>query len=313
MPFILFDAHCDTIQKICDSNQELMKNSLHVSLENMRNNQHIQVFAAFIDKKNDLLPPFERCNSLIDCYYNQIHKYQNHILHCKCISDIMAAISAGKTASILSVEGGEALEGKIENVEYFFKRGVRMMTLCWNYKNELGCGVLEDDKTGLSGFGRSVVCEMNRLGMAIDVSHICENGFWDVIETSSMPVVASHSNAFSLKNNKRNLTDEQIKAIIKCDGCIGINLYREFLGGEDADIYTVIRHIEHILELGGENNIGFGSDFDGMDLLPCEIKGIIDLNKIPEELSKVGYSRELIEKVTYKNFMRVLGNVFKEI
>ncbi len=309
MQYTIFDGHCDTIQKICDTNQSLRKNNLHISVENMSANRHIQVFAAFIDKKEDKLSPFNRCKQLIDCYFSEINKNSETISHCLNTKDIENAINHKKNAALLSIEGGEAIEGNLKNLRYFYDRGVRVMALTWNYDNEISGSIGESNSKGLSAFGKSVVDEMNNLNMIIDVSHISVPGFWDVIENTIKPIVATHSNAYGLKKHKRNLNDEQIKAIINNGGCIGINLYAEFLNDKDCKISDVIRHIEYILSLGGENNIGFGSDFDGMDKQPKEIKGIKDISKIPDEMLRLGYPYELVEKITHKNFLRLFNNL----
>lgn len=311
MSYTLFDAHCDTVQKMCDTRQGLFKNNCHIDLKRMRKNNHIQFFAAFVDKKSDKLPPFERCNQLIDCYHNEIKKNANYISHCISYEDIDCALKEHKVAALLSIEGGEALLGNIDNLKYFYDRGVRLITLCWNYENEICDGIGEKRGRGLTEFGRVLVNEMTELGMIIDVSHISEKGFWDVIEQVQMPISATHSNVFKLKDHKRNLNDDQIKAIIKNDGCIGINLYTEFLSSKICKISDVIRHIEYILALGGENNIGIGCDFDGMNSLPEGVRGIEDLEKIPEALLKLGYSGELVEKITHKNFLRLVNEVLK--
>lgn len=305
MPYTIFDAHCDTIQKLCDTHQHITRNNLHISLENMSKHRHIQTFALFIDKKKDPLTPFNRCNQLLDCYFNEINNNFDKISHCTNASDINNAIKSNKIAALLSIEGGEALEGKLENLEYFYKQGVRLMTLTWNYDNEISGSIGETYTRGLTRFGKETIHKMNDLGMLIDVSHISHQGFWDVVETTNKPIAATHSNAYSLKNHKRNLNDQQIKAIIQNNGFIGINLYSEFLTDKDCTITDMIRHIEYILALGGENILGFGSDFDGMDSLPKEIKGIQDIQKIPDLLLKLGYSDGLVEKITHKNFLRL--------
>ena len=311
MPNIIFDAHCDTISKIADSNESLLKNSFHIDLERMQKNRHIQVFAAFINKKEDKLSPFLRCNQLIDCYHRQIFENHDKIQHCSSIEDILSVIKQNKVAALLSIEGGEALMGNIENLLYFYDRGVRLITLCWNYSNEIADGVEEDRGRGLTAFGKTVATRMNELGMVIDISHISPKSFWDVLETTKKPIVASHSNAYSICKHKRNLTDEQILAIIKNNGCIGINLYRDFLSDGECDISSVLKHIEYIMALGGENNIGLGSDFDGMSSLPSGFKGIENLGEILEELLKIGYSEKLVENILYGNFLRVFKENFK--
>ncbi len=304
MNYITLDAHCDTIQKICDNNKCLRENDLHIDLKRLGNMKHIQVFAAFIDKEKDPVSPFKRANQLIDCYFDEIRKNSDSIEHTINTTQAKECVSKGKTAAFLSIEGGEALEGDINNLEYFYERGVRVLTLAWNYDNEL-C-----TKNGLTSFGKEVVNRMNQLGMLIDVSHIPEKGFWDVAGISQMPICASHSNAFSVKAHKRNLTDEQIKTIIKAEGCIGINLYTEFLKDGVCKTEDVFKHIDHILALGGENAIGLGADFDGMDSLPEGIHGIESIPYLAELMEKHNYQSNTIEKIMSSNFLALFDKVF---
>lgn len=304
----IFDAHCDTVQKITDFGGGLFENNFHVDINRMSKskNQQIQTFAAFLDKKNDKLTPFLRCSELIDRYFAEIEKNKKYIKHCNNVCDIKETLKSGKIAALLSVEGGEVIEGDLEKLDYLFLRGVRIMTLSWNYPNEITGSIAEENGNGLSDFGKQVARKMNELGMMIDVSHISEKGFWDVIETTKKPILATHSNAKAICGHRRNLSDAQICAIIKNGGCIGINLYSEFLSNEDANINNILRHIEHILSLGGENNIGLGSDFDGMDSLPKGIKGIEDIHKIFEEMRERGYGEMLIKKISSENFLGVM-------
>lgn len=306
----VFDAHCDTVQKITDFGGNIVDNSYHIDLNRLNlYGGYIQIFAAFIDKESDTLPPFKRCNQLIDRYLSEIGKVKDKITHCLNSKDIKSALSEGRIASLLSIEGGEALEGQIENIEYFYKCGVRAMTLTWNYTNEISGGIGDLNNGGLTYFGKSVVSKMNKLGMLIDVSHISEQGFWDVIEATKCPIAATHSNAKKLCQHPRNLSDEQICAIIKNGGCIGVNLYSEFIGGDKCSIKDVINHIEHILALGGENNIGLGCDFDGMSKLPEGIDGVQDIYKLFDEMQRCGYADLLINKISSGNFLNLCEKI----
>ena len=304
----VFDAHCDTLQKITDTGKTLLHNSYHVDIERIieTRNNYAQVFAAFINKEQDVFPPFLRCEQLIDKYFDEIKINSSFIRHCVNEREIKEAFNENKIASLLSIEGGEALEGKIENLNYFYNRGVRIITLTWNYSNEI-CDGIDVNKKGLSDFGKKVVSEMNDLGMMIDVSHISEKGFWDVLEHTKKPVAATHSNSRAICPHKRNLSDEQICAIINNGGCIGINLYSPFLSENESSIKNIIKHIEHILSLGGENSIGLGCDFDGIDMLPEEISGVQDLYKLFDELGRLSYSDLLIEKLSSRNFLELIN------
>ena len=308
-----FDAHCDTVQKITDFGGGLFENTYYIDIKRILNtkHKHIQVFAAFIDKKNDALAPFSRCGQMIDRYYAEIERNKGLISHCNGFDNIKTALGNGKIASLLSVEGGEAIEGSLEKLSELYFRGVRILTLCWNYSNEITGSIAEENGGGLSAFGKAVVRKMNDLGMLIDVSHISEKGFWDVLETTKKPIAATHSNSKSICRHKRNLSDEQIRGVIKNGGCIGINLYSKFLSekGTCAGITDILRHIEHILSLGGENNIGFGSDFDGMDSLPNGIENVGDIHKIFDEMRRIGYSESLIKKISSENFLNLMQKI----
>jgi membrane dipeptidase len=163
-------------------------------------------------------------------------------------------------AAFISIEGAELFGCDLNRLDDFYARGVRALNLCWNHLNAL-CS-----EKGLTELGERFVTRCNELGIIIDVSHLRDEAFWDVIRLTTAPVMASHSNSRVICPHKRNLTDEQFKAIIKCRGVAGINMYAHFLG-ENPDVNTVIRHIEHFLSLGGAENIALGCDFDGCDTL----------------------------------------------
>jgi membrane dipeptidase len=210
------------------------------------------------------------------------------------------------------VEGGDILEGEIVNLQILYRLGVRAMTLTWNHRNEIADGVLENiSKGGLSVFGHEVIREMNQLGMLIDVSHISEEGFYDVIEASSKPIAATHSNAWSVRPHPRNLKDEQITLLADKGGVIGINFYPVFLSDRKAGLYDIIRHIEHIAGLAGIDVIGFGSDFDGIEETPEEVNGPQAFEKIINALLKLNYKEEDVLKIAYKNYTRLLRDVLK--
>lgn len=304
-----FDAHCDTMSRILDKDSRLLSNDLEIDLQRMPE-KYIQVFAAFVDKEHCGCSPLNRCLRIIERYHSEIEKNSSSIRHCVTYDEIIQALSDGKRAAVLSVEGGEALDGNLSALWALYRLGVRLITLTWNYPNEIADGALTESKGGLTAFGKNVVREMNRLGMVIDVSHLSERGFWDVIEITSSPVVASHSNAQALCGHLRNLTDEQICAVIQNRGVIGLNFYPEFLNDSGrADIEDILRHLEHMLELGGEDCVGFGSDFDGVERLPDGITGIQDMHCLTERMLQRGYSDDLVKKIAAENFLRV----FREI
>lgn len=309
---IRVDAHCDTITEAMDKKESLYKNGLHIDLERLqRDGNHVQFFAAFIDpvecKGSELL----RFIRILDFFQQQVEQYNEYIAICRSYQDIQDTLAMGKTAAILSVENGGALQGDLSVLRILYRLGVRSICLTWNFTNEIADGVKDSENgIGLTSFGKAAVAEMNRLGMLVDVSHLSEKSFWDVQEVSSAPIIASHSNSRVLCRHPRNLDDEQLKAIKSSNGVIGINLYPHFLNDAGhASIDDILRHIEHIAAVTGEDHIGLGADFDGIECLPEGIQGIQEVDKILERLLALNYSQQFIDKFAGANFLRVIRQV----
>jgi len=311
---LVVDAHCDTLTKAMELNTNIQKNECHIDLHRLKQyEQYVQFFAAFIDPDLYKGCAMRRAIQVIDFFYGQLDIYSDDIMLCCNYNDILRAYENNKVAALLSIEGGEALEGSLGALRMFYKLGVRSLCLTWNYRNEIADGVIDGESGGgLTHFGKEVVAEMNKLGMLIDVSHLSERGFWDVCEFSSQPIIASHSNSKSVCSNIRNLTDSQISAIKEKGGVIGINFYPLFLNNTyKACITDIIRHIEHISAFAGCDYIGLGSDFDGIGYTPENIKGVQDTYLLFNELLKLNYSEEFLRKFAGENFMRVIKQVLK--
>ena len=217
-----------------------------------------------------------------------------------------------KAATLLAIEEGGAIDGSLEALRCLYELGVRAMTLTWSNRNDIADGINEEATgSGLTLFGKQVVAEMNRLGMLVDVSHISTAGFWSVIETSTKPIIATHSNAKSLCSHPRNLNDEQIKALAQNGGLAGITFAGQFLEEDwrNACIESVYKHIDYMLNLiGNDDHIGFGSDFDGISHPPYNIQGVQDYKPLIEYLSKY-YSDKTINKITHQNVINLLQKV----
>lgn len=298
MKYSIFDTHCDTLCSVLDYGKSIVMNECHVDIERMKKyEQYTQVFACFID------PVYKSCAA--DRTLNLIDTFHN------TVSDKLPDNVRG----ILSIEGGEGIYS-LAHLRNFYRLGVRIIALTWNFSNHIASGALETDETrGLTEFGKLVVAEMNRLGIFADVSHLNDKSFYDVAEYSNKPIIASHSNARAVCRSKavcpveRNLTDDQFEIIKKSDGCVGINFCPDFLNESGkADIEDIVRHIEHFMSLGGEDNVGIGADFDGIDSTPDGINGVEDIYKIFDRLLQKGYTENQIEKISHKNFERILGN-----
>lgn len=309
---IIVDAHCDTITRIMELNSGFNRNDCHIDLERLKKaGKMVQFFAAFIEPSYGQAYSLRRALQIIDRLYMEMETYKDDIMLCCNYNDIEAAHNQGKVAAMLSIEGGEALQGDISALRMLYRLGVRSICLTWNYRNEIADGVKDGESGGgLTPFGKKVIAEMNRLGMLVDLSHISERGFWDVMETSQSPVIVSHSNARKLCSHVRNLNDDQIIAVRDNGGVIGINLYPDFLSdSSEASVKDVIAHIEYFSGLIGPEHIGLGADFDGIEKVPQGLEGIQDIHKIFNELEKLNYSSENIEKFAGKNFLRLIENV----
>ncbi len=291
----IFDLHADTISKLIQTKKELMENNLHIDAKRLFSfSSYVQVFAVFSE---EFVPDNAKTEvkNIIKRFYEECEK--NKISICKNYNDYM--LSKGRVKAFLSIEGGYCIEN-LTDIDWLYNMGVRMIAPTWNYGSGLASGVLDAIDSGLSEFGKSAVVKMNELGIIIDVSHISEKSFWDIIKISRKPVIASHSNLKSVKENPRNLTDEQFSAICKSGGVCGINLYPLFFGD---DIKNIVEHVKKMLVLGGEDNIAIGADFDGIDRLPVGVCGVEDMEKV---IKLLPVTREIREKIAFRNALRVL-------
>lgn len=311
---VVVDAHCDTLTAMIGQKRRLgeFSGGGQLDLPRLRaGGVNVQFFAAFIAPECKTLAA-RRTLELIDLFYREIKENEKDILPVKSKVEIDEALASGRIAALLSVEGGEALEGSIGVLRMLHRLGVRGLTLTWNGRNELGDGMGEE-KTGggLTSFGVAVVKEMNRLGMLVDVSHLSEKGFWDVIRVSGQPVIASHSNCRVLCEHPRNLNDGQIRALAGKGGVMGITFVPDFLGGAKPSVKEVLDHIDHAAAVGGVECVGLGSDFDGTDHLPAGLEDCAKIPAVTGGLIDRGYSDDAIKKILGGNFLRVIGQVLK--
>ncbi len=305
---LICDLHCDLPNKILDG-ASLNDKTCQWSLSKLKTeNTYVQTFAHFVDARK-YPAAFSRVDAMLQNFKAKLA--DTDIALVLTADDLEENIRAGRLSAILSMEGGEALDGKIENVEYFYHMGVRFLTLTWSLKNDI-CESCVSGDAPLTDFGKAVVREMNRLHMTPDVSHMCEKGFWSTLETSTRPIVATHSNAKKLCAHARNLTDEQFLAIQSRGGLVGINFYAPFLenDAQKASLDSIARHIEHFLALGGEDTLCLGGDLDGMPTPAKGLSGIGDVDKIAEKLARLNYSDHLIEKIMGENVRRFVRDWF---
>ncbi len=310
---LIIDGHCDTAAALLDRKGDLYENDCRIDLKRLLlSDRRVQFFAAFANpqlyKNNELV----RVLSILDYMHVSAEKHSDKISICLNTCDIENTLSSGRVAALLSVEGGDALGGELHVLRHLYRLGVRSMLLTWNHRNELADGAHEKPGAGLSGFGRQVVAEMNRLGMIVDVSHLCEASFNDVLELSEAPVIASHSNAKAVCSHPRNLSDAQLRDIRSKGGVVGINFYPYFLNNtQTASLDDVIKHIEHICSITGEDHIGLGPDYDGIDCVPEGLENVRYLPALFDRLLSLNYTDAFIEKLAGLNFFRVIRQILK--
>ncbi len=306
MKISLIDGHCDTLVKAYEENKTLSKNDLHIDFERLNKyDSPLQFFAMWIDKKY-FDHAFNKTNEYIDFFNREIENNKTIVSKVLTYQDYLKNKNEGKISALLAIEGGEAIEAKIDNLIALFNRGVRAMTLTWNYANAIADGAGVEDPKGLTEFGREVVSKMNELGMIVDVSHLADKSFWDVCEVAKKPFIATHSNARSICSHKRNLTDEQLKAIANRGGLTGINIYRTFISDSAVcNMTNVLNHIDHILNVAGEDVLGIGCDLDGIESMPDGFTGVESINDLLLAISDK-FGERIAEKIAFGNFSRVL-------
>ena len=299
-----FDAHCDTVSRCLETGEGLCRNGGHIDLWRAKCfARYAQFFALYADAAEtpDL---WGRCKELHDCFVREMAENANCVKQCRTGIEVDAVTAAGKCAAILSIEGADLLECQIDRIKTAADWGIRFLNPVWNRANILSGTNMEDTSRGLSPYGREFIREMEANRIYADVSHISDSGFWDILRMTRRPVVASHSNSRTLRDHPRNLTDDMFRAIRETGGVVGINLYRNFVG--DDQMETLLRHIEHFLNLGGEKTVCIGGDLDGCEVLAGGLRGIEDIPKIYDALCARGYSQNLLNDIFWNNLRRLL-------
>lgn len=326
------DMHCDTILELLNHpEKELFQNDLSIDIQKLqKGNYLLQNFALFTDQKA-LSIPEQQTMRLMDVFWNEIEKNKEYIAPVFSYEDIEKNEKAGKLSALLTLEDGGVVFNDLSMLRNYYRLSVRMIALTWNYPNGIGYPNFSmDDFTdykqasplqqidtvhGLTEFGIQYVQEMERLGMIIDVSHLNDAGFYDVLKYTTKPFVASHSNARSICSAARNLSDEMIRALHARGGVMGINFCGDFLEKHKipngpSRIEAMVRHICHIKKIAGIDCIGLGTDFDGIHS-DLEIPDASNMYKLAQALLENGFTQEEIEKIFYKNVLRVYKAILK--
>lgn len=311
MNFPVFDLHCDTalalLGETVNEAGALRKNDLHIDLERASSlGGYAQCFACFTTPW-EKLPEGTTVTQLFEremvTVLREVEKNQDLISLAYSPAEIEENRKNGKMSAILTIEGPAGFDFDPALLEDLYKIGFRITTLGWNEKNVL-CG---SHKTGggLTDLGKEYVFEAQRLGMLIDVSHISDEAFWDIMKITQGPVIATHSNSRAVHNVSRNLTDDMFQAICQTGGVAGLNMYTDFLG-ENATLETVCDHVEHWLGLGGGKHIALGGDLDGCESLPAGFAGVQDYPKLAQALLNRGISEQIVQDIYWNNAMGVM-------
>ncbi|MEI5890031.1 membrane dipeptidase [Bacillus cereus] len=304
MEMKIFDAHCDVLFQLWSAQgKKDFKNDpqLHITFEQLKKRKgSIQCFAIYVPETVLYEKRFEVALQMVDIFYNEILSLPGvKFIQTK---DDINMLKQDEIGALLTLEGCEAIGKDAMKLRLFYRLGVRSFGLTWNYANLLADGALETRGAGLTTFGKHIVQELNMLHLWTDVSHLNERSFWDVIEIAKNPI-ASHSNCYKFCQHPRNLNDEQIRALIKKNSVIGVTFVPQFLTSErQANITDIVRHIEYICSLGGEKNIGFGSDFDGILETVVDLTAYREYENVVNELYK-HYDASMVERFLYDNFI----------
>lgn len=369
---ILVDTHNDILTSAIDdkvSFDQPLKGKTHSDLGRFKEGGvDVEIFSVWSDGSYGPGKGFKRANQQIDTLYAVIQRNPDKITLVTNPTELMKAVRQQKLAAMIGVEGGHMIEDRLDYLDSLYKRGVRYMTLTWNNSTSWATSAMDETpgsrqqfgadsaaqdikerKKGLTDFGKQIVRHMNELGMMVDLSHVGEQTFWDAINTTSKPVLVSHSCVYSICPVFRNLKDDQIKAVAKNGGVIHLNFFSGFVDsgfvGRNrafnqkhkaerdsirktvtdpyfADNYLfqkyadevkslrpplslLIDHLDYIVKLVGEDHVGLGSDFDGINSAPQQLDDVTSFPLITQELVKRGYSKKAIRKILGGNFIRV--------
>jgi membrane dipeptidase len=311
------DLHCDTASAMLEENQPLKENSLKIDIKKLKKGEALaQFFAMYIDKERHK-NSYAYCVEMLMNFKKELALNKETITLCRNISDLEKAKEEKKIGAFLSIEEGAVLEGELEKLDFFKEQGISAITLLWNYENELGFPNYEwkyQDR-GLKKRGFEFVERMNELGMLVDVSHLSDAGFKDVLNHSKQPIIATHSNARIITHHARNLSDSMLKELANKGGVAGLAFSVNFLqepekmsGERLAKIEDMVRHIEHIKNVAGIEVIALGSDYDGI-MNPVEMEDASLMQKLSEALLKNGFFYNEVEKIFFKNAWRIMSDV----
>ena len=314
-----FDAHCDTIHRchtagtlfrdpelraFYDIAGNLRRSGGHIDLERAGGfARYAQFFALYqsprLVPKGSSMP--EQGVLLHQRFLREMEENRERILPCRTGAEVDEAVGQGKAAALLSIEGAELLDCDIQRLDTAYDWGVRLLNPVWNYANRLSGSNAQQPEQGLTAYGRDFLQRMEELSIYVDVSHLSDAGFWDVVRLSRRPVVASHSNSRAVCPHRRNLTDAMLRALADRGCLVGVNFYAGFLGPHGTSrLADLTRHIRHMIQVGGLDLVALGSDFDGIDC-PLELEDAGHMDRLVQAMEGAGFTPREIEAVCWKN------------
>jgi len=312
--FTVVDTHVDTLLAAVHGIRSLgvRSHSGHVDFPRLREGGvDVQFFAHYIEPDYKPDRGLLRFMQIADVFYREVEENSDIAQVALSARDIQRITWEGRIACILAVEGAEAMQGDLSVLRMLHRLGVRCIGLTWNQRNQLADGVGEmRTGGGLTTLGVKAVREMNRLGIIVDVSHLSDPGFWDVVDCTDQPFIATHSNARSVCDHPRNLTDEQIDSLAERGGVMGMNFAPAFVDAKRATLDRVLDHVDYISDRVGPAHVGLGSDFDGIRDTPEGLEDVTRMPRITEGLLERGYSDDDVQAILGENFLRVCREVW---
>ena len=318
----VWDLHCDTLSELRRAEKNgtpasFAHNDLHIDLEKLQAGDYmLQCLAAFVNLADPTpgADPLVTALEEIDLFKRIMAKYPDRIAPVYTAADIRKNAEAGKISGLLTVEEGGCCKGSLGVLRRMYELGVRMMTLTWNHDNELaapqanpGGPLAAQTQRGLTETGFAFLAEMERLHMIVDVSHLSDRGFWDIVEHGTRPFAASHSNCRALCPHTRNLTDAMIRALAEKGGIAGLNYYAAFLDTDPAHpeacrstVERIAEHAAHYKQVGGIGVLALGSDFDGIDG-HHQLETAADMPLLADALRKAGFTEDEVERIFWRN------------
>ena len=297
----LFDLHCDTIERMEELGEDMLTDKTQLSLKYLpQMEKWCQTFAIFIPDSKQGADAVSYYEQVLAYFHKMLQKHADIVEMANTADDIRRITGSKKCAALLSVEGGAVLDGKLENIEKLKKDGVKMMTLTWNGANELASGNVNPEM-GFTAFGREAVREMERQNIIVDVSHLNDKGMEELMGFATKPIIATHSNLRSVCSHKRNVTEEMFKYIVEHKGLCGLNLLHGFVSDEPMkdSKAELFRHVYRMLELGGEDVIACGSDFDGG--ITSQMDNPALFASFGDYMVDHGISRRVSDKIMFEN------------